>query len=340
MKGYLTKDSAVIIYKNLIRKPIVKGSLKLFKMLFIMSKRKLQYTSFMLLNIRPRLNQNSINQHLKSSLWLNHGREIIDLRALIHVTFHLDRGRVAYLSEAVRQLDRLKFFSKEIVVDSNAEESIELLRRLDLPGKVSVDKNLYHPFRLAWSHRESMKKRVDEFDVFIYVEDDIYIPDSTLAYWYKEKEKLKRHGYLPGFLRVEHNRKNRLVSSDFEHPASKDSIVEIDGARYLATPFPYQACWVYDKQTMIEFIGCDAFENGWTNFAEPAYIRENAAIGLAYESPPEGNSSRYLLALNDDGMVSAETFVFHIPSNYGRRLRPQSAGLGTIPVERLIAANG
>ena len=89
---------------------------------------------------------------------------------------------------------------------------------------------------------------------------------------------------------------------------------------------------------MTEFVGSDGFENGWKNFVEPAYIRENAAIGLAYESPPERSSSRYLLALNDDGMVSVETFVFHIPSNYGRRLRTHSAGPGTIPVERLIAA--
>ena len=108
-----------------------------------------------------------------------------------------------------------------------------------------------------------MKAAFADFDYFLYIEDDILLPRAASRIWHERLPSLVKHGYLPGFLRVEEGRKGELVASDFVQPASHDAIRFIDGKPYLHPKFSYQAMWLYDKETMRLFLASDIFENGY-----------------------------------------------------------------------------
>jgi len=68
---------------------------------------------------------------------------------------------------------------------------------------------------LTWACREDFRNRLEDFDLFIYAEDDVLISPAAIAGWIACREKLRRDGSIPGFLRVELDRKERLVTFDF-----------------------------------------------------------------------------------------------------------------------------
>ena len=146
---------------------------------------------------------------------------IIQGRLLARIAFHFKLSRLRYLMEVIAQLRRLPFSEIVIVVDTNSPQTAEYIRQADdaTPDDVVVH-NLTHPFLLTWAHRAPMRSAVSEFDYFMYTEDDILITPTSVRLWHRNLPSLTKQGYLPGFLKVELNRRGALVSTDFLRRAS------------------------------------------------------------------------------------------------------------------------
>jgi len=299
-----------------------------------------RYIRHIILDREPRLNAIVIEKFLNTKDSVTSPALTSQSTALLHVAFHYNPARLGYLQQVLRQLEKLDLGYAEIVVDTNDARTQQFLKAKNLPGRTSLHRDLEHPFLLTWAHREGMRSRCAEFDFFVYLEDDIFIPQIALNRWFATKEALKREGFLPGFLRIEHDRNNQFVSSDFQHSVSDVDHLEIDGQYYCATPFPYQAFWIYDRETMAEFIASECYEHGFDEYRVTSRIRENAVFGYGYHSPPPGYKSRMLLPLLSKTTVHPGAFVFHLPSNYGRKIYQHPAGLGTVAVDKLFATNG
>jgi hypothetical protein len=263
---------------------------------------------------------------------------VIRGRLLVRVAFHFHPTRVAYLREVLEQAHRLPFENITVAVDTNTTRTAELLRRIrcGAADEIAVHDQLSDPYRLTWAHRQKMADRVDDFDFFMYSEDDMLVPSDSIPLWHERLPALAAEGYLPGFLRVERNRNGRLVSTDFTRPATKDEVVSIAGKPYLNTPFPYQALWLYDKQTMQDFIASEVFEHGHPPFNEEGWTRESAAIGFGFRADGEEYVNKTVLPLLDNLTIDPRCFVFHMPSNYALLVPPHIGGLGTMFVEDLI----
>lgn len=260
----------------------------------------------------------------------------IEGRLVVRISFHLVKARMSYLVEMLEQIRELPFSEVFIAIDTNSRDTQPLLEAagVDFVNEFAVHEDLDDPFKLTWRHRDRMRAVLDQFDYFMYAEDDLLITPDSVRLWHDRLEALKPMGYLPGFLRVELNRNGTLVASDFATGADADLVRTIDGKRYLASPFPYQAFWLYDKATMLEFVESDLYENGEAG----SPVRECMALGYTYEATPDGRRSRHLLPMNDQGQVDPHCYVFHMPSNYGQLRVPHPAGLGTIPADDLINA--
>ena len=85
---------------------------------------------------------------------------------------------------------------------------------------------------------------------------------------------------------------------------------------------------------MRTFLSSEAFVNGYPKDAHKPL--ENAALGFTFERTGEGYRSRYLLPLTSSMKVDPCCYVYHMPSNYGRRFVPHAANLGTLSVDSLI----
>ena len=299
---------------------------------------KLSFLSWRWFRSSPRLNRQTIADLLGNSGSSEADRSPeaaqIDGRLVVRVAFHFSGKRLKFLIEMLKQLKDLPFREIVVAIDTNSPETQRYLASegTDLVDEVALHENLADPFKLTWMHRDRLKAVINDFDYFMYAEDDLLITPASMRLWHARLAALKAHGYLPGFLRVEENRGGALVSSDFTRAASVKDVVTIDGQAYLYTPFPYQAFWIYDKVMMTEFINSEVYETGQPDFP----TRECMASGFAYKKVAGEWQSRILLPLDDRGAVDQRCFVYHMPSNYGRLLIPHPAQLGTIPVADII----
>ena len=294
----------------------------------------LSYLAWRLFKTRPKLNSSSISGPVQVVHYENAAStnpSAVPGRLIVHCTFHLDVGRLIYLSETVRCLRALPFETVDIFIDTNSERTAAYLpsEETQLIRDIYVHKNMTHPFELTWAHRAHMKQVIANYDFFMYVEDDILITPQAIYLWHDRLPKLRPMGYLPGFLRVEKDRHGRLVSSDFVAPDLDPEIVIIEGDHYYQTKYPYQAFWIYDKLTMLKFAVSPSYWSGPPGFD----TRERAAYGFTFD---DGLRSKSLLPLDATGRLDSRSFVFHMPCNYGTRIIPHAAGLGTVSINELL----
>ena len=282
---------------------------------------------------RPRLNRDSVLQFVSAPTTADDG--VIPGRLLARVPFHFRRSRLKYLVEVIEQLRLLPFKEVVIALDTNWPHAGDVIRKFCAVDEIEAHTDLESPLRLAWTHRKAMKAAFADFDYFLYIEDDMLLTPAAIRIWHERLPSLVKHGYLPGFLQVEENRKGELVASDFAQPDAHDAVRFIDGNPYLHSKFPYQAMWLYNKETMRVFLESDVFENGYPQDVQKPL--ENAALGYTFQQRDDGErSSRHLLPLTPSLKVDPRCYVYHMPSNYGRRITPHPAGLGTLPVDSLI----
>jgi hypothetical protein len=288
---------------------------------------------------RPNLNAASAASHVDALLSGAAEPEVAKGGRLhVRIAFHYVPWRLKYLKETIEAVSALPFEHIDIWVDTNSEQLGKETARLPGEYRIAVWDKLDHPFKLTWMHRGEMGKRLNDFDTFMYLEDDIIVPEKTMRRWLKETPRLAPLGLLPGFVRVEENRFGTLMLADYQERIDRSYITHVEGRPYLRTPYPYQACWVYDAAQMRELAGRPSFLTGAVE--EPALfgdrflpgMREQVAFGLQYTSVPDGYPSRVLVPLTDDLKIAPDALVFHSPSNYAQRRRPHPAGLGVVRV--------
>ncbi len=105
-------------------------------------------------------------------------------------------GNDQYLSELVREY-RSMSFDVDIVVLSNTQKNVS-------PGvKVSVvDLHGKNPWTLPFPHKEIFASHVNDYDLFIYSEDDTLVAEKNLRAFFEVSASLPEDE-IPGFLRFE-----------------------------------------------------------------------------------------------------------------------------------------
>lgn len=294
---------------------------------------------------RPPLNADVADMHVGKVASGLQSDDIKGGSVHVRIVFHYAPQRLKYLIETIDAVKRWPFDEIDIWIDTNTPKLEKELKHLPAPCRISVWDDLDHPFKLTWMHRGEMRKRLEDFSAFAYIEDDIIVPPQTIRRWLIETPRLAPHGLLPGLVRVEHTREGGLVMTDHREPVSKSLIMEFDDRPYLSTPFPYQACWIYNAEQMRELNARPGYLSGTIEDPDlfkrdgPPEIRERVALGLLYVSIPDGFQSRSVVPLTDDLQISPDALVFHSPSNYGTRKPPHPAGLGTRAIENIFDAS-
>ena len=80
-------------------------------------------------------------------------------------------------------------------------------------------------YYLTWQPRKLLKKQLQDYDIFIYSEDDILIPERAFNYWLRNKNSLIKNDANVGFLRVESKDGEDFLSDITSSFSSKSSIL-------------------------------------------------------------------------------------------------------------------
>lgn len=261
-------------------------------------------------------------------------------RLLVAITFHYSKKRLPELFQVVKTLSGFSTAALDIIVATNTTdaEEIDSIRRMCGPLvsfatesstcfkslEVRSFAGLAHPFLLPWAHKKII---IDEFidgrggyTHYVYLEDDIEFSFTNLCYFLKYRPALRRWGLLPSFQRVEYNFSNdQLYSTDQVGITRTDNrrIVRLDGFWFMNMENPYSGMFILDQELAREYVATRSFDPAASNEVKRWGIRERAAMGLCFETPPNGFSSRFVVPANPiDLTVPGFAFLYHTPNNY------------------------
>ncbi|WP_091952413.1 hypothetical protein [Bradyrhizobium shewense] len=233
-----------------------------------------------------------------------------------------------------------------IITNTDQDEAVELIRDLSaplfrsLPARSKSTKTLSiesfpklaNPWLLPWSHKHLVSERFlsagSAYTHFIYVEDDILLSFQNFCYFTHYREILKERRLIPSFQRIEYNdADNRLYLVDQVGVADLNSRnrVDLDGYAFVNLDYPFNAMFILDRELALEYVETPSFDRERSKLVRPEWdVACRAAMGLCFESPPEGFLTRYVSPV-DPSTLSAPSWswVYHLPNNYAKdRLKP------------------
>jgi hypothetical protein len=260
---------------------------------------------------------------------------------LVAITFHYSEKRLRYLFETIRGVASIPVERIRVVVCTNTGDPASLSHIRSLCGPLLANApwrasdagsllleshlDLDDPWNLPWCHKhliiDTFLADGSPYTHFVYMEDDILCSVGNLLYFTQYVDVLRPHGLIPAFQRVEYNKslnELRLLDqtgvSHFEGRAR----IRKDEFTFVNPDYPYQAMFMLDKTLAEEYAQSRSFDRVRSVEVRPAWgIGERAAMGLCFESIPEGYWSRYVIPVDVDNLRTPSwSWIYHLPNNY------------------------
>lgn len=228
-----------------------------------------------------------------------------------HISFFFNENRICYINKIIFETNKYKF-TTDLYIHTN---SIILKKEHFNEYKNGSINIIYHdlsninPMYLTWKCRNLLKKQANDYDIFIYIEDDILIPFDAILYWLEYNKKLIRHNYNLGFLRIETKDNEEYV---VDLPGKKlYSTINLDNIYYCINNVnPYCAMWIYNKEEFNKFVNSKYYNiNAILNYD----IREKSAIGLHGISNYWYKGTLIPLINNK---LNSNCKIYHLSNNY------------------------
>lgn len=272
---------------------------------------------------------------------------MLNERLLVHIPFHYTNARLAILRQVIKNFSTYRLKQVDITIDTNSFETITQLASLITPQfihlNIKVNTHLTHPFDLTWVHRDAMALHLHDYDIFMYLEDDILISWSHFLSWKADQESLFDQGYIRGLTRVERSNRGTAYLTDFSSPMGNPQIFWIDGKAFFQPQYPYCACWIYSQAQMAEFQASaywseatyDCCRPSWSKGKGWIYKREKAAFGMTYLPHPDRRGGhRVMLPLDcDRNRLDESALIDHLSGNYHQ---DPTSHFGKVPVNRIF----
>lgn len=220
----------------------------------------------------------------------------------VHITYWHSPDRLCYLARQINALNELNC-NVDIFVHTNIER-IPLKSRFTT---VHHDMTTEYGHFLSWKHRPLLESQLEQFDTFIYLEDDILFTQENWLYYLKHHDLVKQHSSYIGFVRAETDGTEWYptdIAPSFGpcEPLPRKQLGEHD--LWVNTNNFYNGFWLLDNIEMRKFIRHSSWDLTKCEFFGN-FIREKPAIG------PIPFFKEVLLNLDHPGCV-----VHHMPNNY------------------------
>ncbi len=240
----------------------------------------------------------------------------------VHIPLYLEKRKKKQLNNFKKVCNSFLKLSKgtELFIHSN--------KKLKSHNKrikfISHSFKKSHPFKLTWYCRNLMESQKDDYDIFIYCEDDLLFTKKNFQYWLAHKDKCIQNNYNLGFLRVEVNKKNKKLYSTDQVEKSQ-YYVHLSKTKYLVLANSNSSFWIYDKDEFSEFIKTKywRFDWKWISISDILLIREMAAVGWHGQNMNGIDMGRYLATIVPlkKEKVENKSFIRHLPDNYANAPR-------------------
>jgi hypothetical protein len=212
------------------------------------------------------------------------------MKIVKHISFYYLEERIKYINRIIDETNKYEY-TTDIFIHTNNEKLLENSFNNYTNGSIKViyhDLSNIHPFYLTWKCRDLLQEQKNDYDAFIYIEDDILVPYKAIKYWLEYNEKLIEMNYNLGFLRVEIENNDEYLSDLHGEQHKFDTIINLQDTKYCVNnKNPYCAFWIYNKNEFNNFVNSKYYDiNNISMYNLPNYdgryngIREVSAFGL------------------------------------------------------------
>jgi len=220
---------------------------------------------------------------------------------MICIAFHFDESRLPFLAKVLQNIAGNYKCDYGVYIDTNTTDFGKYAKEFEL----AWSHKLAHPFHLTWMHREHMIEEIDNYDYFMYIEDDMLVPWENVLNYIENFKLLWDKGFVPSFIRVEEKNGEQFVT-DITKQQKASPYAMIGGKSFIALDEPYHAFWIMPQKELKESMRKDFFRLSDS--------REGAA------SYPMADLGRKPLVeveiVNDKYEVSPKCHSFHISNTY------------------------
>jgi hypothetical protein len=228
-----------------------------------------------------------------------------------HISFYFLPNRIIYINNIIDETNKYEY-TTDIFIHTNNKDLIESTFNKYTNGCIKIiyhDLSNTHPFYLTWKCRDLLQEQKNEYDIFIYIEDDILIPYKAIKYWLEYNEKLIEMNYNLGFVRIEV--KNNIEYITDLHGEKFDTIINLNDKNYCVNnKNPYCAFWIYNKNEFNKFVNSKYYKIDNILGYGP---REQSAIGL------HGTKTNWykntLIPIINNKLIE-DCKIYHMPNNY------------------------
>jgi len=228
-----------------------------------------------------------------------------------HISFYFIEDRILYVNNILDETNKYVYTTDIFIHTNNADLKEEDFNKYT-NGNLKIiyhDLSNIHPFYLTWKCRDLLKQQTDDYDIFMYVEDDILVPCKALNYWLMYNEKLIEMDYNLGFVRIEIDNNIEYITDLFGEYF--DTTIHLENIPYCVNnKNPYCAFWIYNKVEFNKFVNSKYYQ---CNNIEGYETREQSAIGLHGVHTDWYKNT--LIPIIDNKLIE-DCKIYHMPNNY------------------------
>jgi hypothetical protein len=190
---------------------------------------------------------------------------------------------------------------------------------------------------LPWRHKKILREEfLDDagaFDLFIYLEDDIFLTSENLAYFVAYRQALDQIGFIPSFIRCEYNlARERICSVDqvFPQPILPHQKFQIGQATFVSLDFTFCGIYIFDRALARAHLGTRSASQELSLSVSTWGVIELASAGQMFEQMQSGYPSRCLVPVDPDTLQPRPACVVHHSSDKYTNLDVQH---GRLPLD-------
>ena len=235
------------------------------------------------------------------------------MKIAVHITFFVKNNLNNKLKDLSKVCNNFFKLSKQTNIFIHTNKKIK--NKSKKIRFIYYDITNEDPYKLTWKCRPLMEQQKNEYDYFIYSEDDTIFKKKNFLYWLKFNKICKKKKLNLGFIRTEKSKKDgKLWTTDQFYQLS--NYLLIGKKKFAVLKNPYFGMWIYDKNEFQKFIKSKYWNlNNWRglNSFTKLYTREKSAVGW------HGlNMDRYIATVVpfDGKKINSKSLIGHQSNKY------------------------
>tara|TARA_A100001015_G_scaffold317565_1_gene434905 strand:+ start:853 stop:1617 length:765 start_codon:yes stop_codon:yes gene_type:complete len=245
---------------------------------------------------------------------------------MVNITFFWNKTRIKYLNKIIAEAN-LYPVKTDIYIHINRDFDPICIKSYAnyTNGKVYVEEHKLKntdKMKLAYEIRHRIKKVIEDYDIFMSIEDDILVPKETISYWLKYHKPISYENYNLGFLRLEIADDNKEYITDLPGKKFTDTLI-LDNTKYIINNVnTFCAMWIYNRKIMKEWINHKYWNPEYIPNVKKIDYRGKAAFGLN----GIGTWFKDTIIPMDGNKPIEHCKIYHLPNNYVDPENKQSFG--------------